>query len=393
MSACHLPLCSGFTTPLMGLKQRLTAAHPSLPPENPGSKWPKTSLGCLLDERRLTPEQLALLCRICGEESAAFQQHQRQAGTAGTAASAAAGSGAGRLAVDSACVALFESRSLERLVSCQRVAFQGECHAFMYWLAFQAFVLYGERRGKASGCSRLGSRFSRPLVSARPLLCALKRMASLPRPPQSRLHTSLTSHCLFPPVPPTGGLDEEPPSSEEQARVAGILAEPSAPDYWFCASRDGNREAHYRGPHLGATLVHLLLSGSSEGGGDGSSVAGVARPALKGRPGAAEADAAARQGLLAAIARFRHRVDEELPGMYTFFADASLHITVGAAGIADVCMLLLSLFCGCYVTSFMVLLAVHALPAWHTERNPTPALCTQNVRVALIHFLCITFSD
>lgn len=58
--------CSGFTAPLVDLKRRLSAAHPCLPPENPGSLWPKMSLGCLRDGRRLTPDQLALLCRICG---------------------------------------------------------------------------------------------------------------------------------------------------------------------------------------------------------------------------------------------------------------------------------------------------------------------------------------
>jgi hypothetical protein len=43
--------------------------------------------------------------------------------------------------------------------------------------------------------------------------------------------------------------------------VAAVLAEPDSPGYWFAASRDGNREAHYRGPHLGATLVHPLHLG------------------------------------------------------------------------------------------------------------------------------------
>jgi hypothetical protein len=41
--------------------------------------------------------------------------------------------------------------------------------------------------------------------------------------------------------------------------VASILAEPESPGYWFAASRDGNRESHYRGAHLGATLAHPLL--------------------------------------------------------------------------------------------------------------------------------------
>jgi hypothetical protein len=44
-----------------------------LPPENPGSRWPKTSLGALRDGRRLTPEQFKVLMKICFECSGAFQ--------------------------------------------------------------------------------------------------------------------------------------------------------------------------------------------------------------------------------------------------------------------------------------------------------------------------------
>ncbi len=154
-----------------------------------GSKWPKTSIGCLRDGRRLTPEQLATLCRICrqalllllplavdccthfllplccelrvplhglvchngspfvchwvpygsslmcclytalracSEESAAFQQLQQQAAAGNGAAAGAAAALGPAVAVDSACIALFECRSLERLLSCRHVDFQGE---------------------------------------------------------------------------------------------------------------------------------------------------------------------------------------------------------------------------------------------------------------------------
>lgn len=92
--------------------------------------------------------------------------------------------------------------------------------------------------------------------------------------------------------------------------MAAILAEPEAPGYWFAASRDGNREAHYRGPHLGASLVHPLCS------------------ATQGKAGVEEV--AQRRALLKAIDGFRRRVDELMPGMYVWFADASLHITLRA---------------------------------------------------------------
>lgn len=50
----------------------------------------------------------------CREESAGFEQQQGVGGAEGL-----------KLSVDSASVALFECRSLERLLSCQHVVFQG----------------------------------------------------------------------------------------------------------------------------------------------------------------------------------------------------------------------------------------------------------------------------
>ena len=57
--------CSGFPRALIDLKEALAAACSALPPENPGSKWPKTTLGALNNGARLTPEQLAQLNTIC----------------------------------------------------------------------------------------------------------------------------------------------------------------------------------------------------------------------------------------------------------------------------------------------------------------------------------------
>ena len=54
-----------FTPPLAELKARITAGHPALPPEAPGSRWPKTSLGCLKDGVTLTKEQFETLNNLC----------------------------------------------------------------------------------------------------------------------------------------------------------------------------------------------------------------------------------------------------------------------------------------------------------------------------------------
>ena len=55
----------GFPQPLVDLKASLSDYYSSLPPENPGSRWPKTSLGALKDGKRLTPEQLQKLNALC----------------------------------------------------------------------------------------------------------------------------------------------------------------------------------------------------------------------------------------------------------------------------------------------------------------------------------------
>ena len=59
------PACRGFPPALAQLKQRLSDTYGSLPRENPGSRWPKTSLAALRDDQRLSPEQLQRLISIC----------------------------------------------------------------------------------------------------------------------------------------------------------------------------------------------------------------------------------------------------------------------------------------------------------------------------------------
>ena len=42
-------------------------------------------------------------------------------------------------------------------------------------------------------------------------------------------------------------FDEAGPSAAEQDIAKKVIAEAEDPDYWFAASKDGNRESHYRG--------------------------------------------------------------------------------------------------------------------------------------------------
>ena len=56
---------NGFAPAIINLKSRLIDAHPALPPEASGSKWPKTSIGCLKDGVTLTREQFETLNALC----------------------------------------------------------------------------------------------------------------------------------------------------------------------------------------------------------------------------------------------------------------------------------------------------------------------------------------
>ena len=47
-----------------------------------------------------------------------------------------------------------------------------------------------------------------------------------------------------------GPIDGAGPLAEDHRRVLNIVAEADDDDYWFAASRDGNREGHYRGTAL-----------------------------------------------------------------------------------------------------------------------------------------------
>jgi len=56
----------GWPPELASLKQHITRSlGAALPPEQSGSRWPKTSLAALHGNRRLLPHELATLQRIC----------------------------------------------------------------------------------------------------------------------------------------------------------------------------------------------------------------------------------------------------------------------------------------------------------------------------------------
>jgi hypothetical protein len=84
----------------------------------------------------------------------------------------------------------------------------------------------------------------------------------------------------------------------------------------------GGRVTHYTGAHVESTLVTFL---------DQSTV-----PSLMSRStgGSSETGSAATAvGVLRAIAAFRAAVDRALPGMYHWFPDSALHITIRALAV------------------------------------------------------------
>ena len=204
----------GFPPVLAGLKRRIAETFPALPPEKPGSKWPKTTLGCLKEGARLTPDQLRKLTQLC-EKFFILPAADPQLSPLAT-------SSPFFMPVDSLSVVLFQCRSLERVLSEHEV--------------------------------RLGGQTRR----------------------------------------------RDRPAKYEETAVDRVLRESSVENlerYWPLAARDGGREGHYRDVNFGATLVARLKS------------------------------------LPYRVEQFRRAVDAALPGMYVWFSDDSLHVTL--RGLVD----------------------------------------------------------
>lgn len=56
---------TGFSPVLQDIKTQIASRLPGLPMENPGSRWPKTTLGALRDNKTLTKDDLTVLKAIC----------------------------------------------------------------------------------------------------------------------------------------------------------------------------------------------------------------------------------------------------------------------------------------------------------------------------------------
>eukprot|EP00850_Spirogloea_muscicola_P002714 SM000010S04352 [mRNA] locus=s10:1079419:1087306:+ [translate_table: standard] len=235
------------------LKLAIEGLSPAVVRENPGSKWPKTSLACLRDGARLSPYQLVALRHIC-----------RQAPPALSCIGCTL-SGGGQAVGDTPSA---------------RMAHAG----LQKW---SAELKLEENAALAAAPPILVDKLSVVTYES----CCLDRTLVV------------ADVALALPV------DPRPPTRAQQEAVRAVadeFAPANLDNYWFHASKDGetallkqltlerNRSQHYRVPGLGSTIVHFLSHSPL------------------------------------ALARFRARVDDMLPGMYDWFSEGSLHITLRA---------------------------------------------------------------
>jgi hypothetical protein len=136
-------------------------------------------------------------------------------------------------------------------------------------------------------------------------------------------------------IPFSNGHDNTDPTQEEHQRVKLIVSEADDPEYYSLVAREGNRQAHYTSPAVGATLIHPLHPSKSI--------------SSRGRPGSPRShqnphhnvlhmglqqrglqEITDRQRLVEAIKRFKTEVEAVVPGLYYWFDEKSLHITLRA---------------------------------------------------------------
>eukprot|EP00850_Spirogloea_muscicola_P000291 SM000001S04693 [mRNA] locus=s1:1686160:1693987:+ [translate_table: standard] len=222
------------------LKVAIEGLSPAVVRENPGSKWPKTSLACLRDGARLSPHQLVALRHICRQAPPALS-----------------------------CVDCTLSVPLG-----VQPPHEWHMQAFKKWLS--------------SSCDL--SEENAALAVTPPILVDNLSVVTYESCCLDRTLVVADVALALP-------ADPHPPTTAQQEAVRAVadeFAPANLDNYWFHASKDGNRSQHYRAPKLGSTVVHFLRHSPP------------------------------------ALARFRARVDGVLPGMYDWFSEGTLHITLRA---------------------------------------------------------------
>jgi len=265
---------AGFPAPILRFKRGVTAQF-GLKAEHFGSKWPKTTLGCLRDNgRTLTLDELRKLHGLCVKYGEVLRQAKKQASHQQPLQHSSHGYWS--FQPSAASIAVYQCRSLERLLV--RVDIPLNPHA-----------------------ERLGSSMD-----------DIKQSGSSSSTGSS---LSASDSQVLVPVPAISPQELQ----EEKQRVASVLAEFSEAalgEYLSAVNKPGNHLPHYRDDYCGTTLVCFW---------DSNRAAAVPVAGSASSPNADKAMAARAPSWLQA---FRDEVDAVLPGYYTWFEDHSLHVTL-----------------------------------------------------------------
>lgn len=195
-----------FNPILLKIKREIETKVPCLQPENPGSLWPKTTLGSLRDDKALSWDDTVELRQICDKFNPKLNGLT--------------------LEIDELSIVLFHCRSLERRLSTENIPLSDP------------------------RCSQVSSPNHNDEVVRKHVRDVVKTM--------------------------------------DQFSASKLV------EYWPNIQKPGNRESHYRAPFIQATLVFDL------------------------------------KAVPDAIRHFRKTVDQKLNGLYCWFEDKSLHMTVRA---------------------------------------------------------------
>lgn len=196
----------GFNPVLLKMKREIEDKTSGLQAENPGSKWPKITIGALRDDRTLSWSDALTLRQICDTFKDSLQKVQ--------------------INIDALSIVIFHCRSLERRLSTEIIS------------------LNDPRNFEVSSVDHADE--------------------------------DVVSHAKY------------------IAKTMDQFSSAKLAEYWPNLQKQGNREGHYRASFMQATLVHDL------------------------------------KVVPDVIENFRRAVDRQLPGLYCWFKDESLHMTVRA---------------------------------------------------------------
>lgn len=98
----------GFSPTLLEIKKEIDDKKLGLKPENSGSKWPKTTLGSIQDDKCLNRKDLNILREICDEMNTEINKNKDF-----------------HFKIDELCVVLFKCRSLEERLITNSIKLEG----------------------------------------------------------------------------------------------------------------------------------------------------------------------------------------------------------------------------------------------------------------------------